>query len=462
MATTLKLRHLASYGGASTGKVAIEMLLQLYLFDFYTRILGLSPILAGAAFAIAILWDAVSDLVVSIGLFKARESGYLYTSFVLGGGIILAASTAFLFSASPGQSETALFLQLLLAYALVNTGMTLVDLPQTSMSAELSPHPNVRNKLLACRMGMGILGLVIGSSVPGIFVSGDNLAAAAQSRTTGGYVLAALVVAATTMTFVGLRHADRTSARNKVVELPNWGDAFSILKEPYFLGIFTASVIAAIGRTINAALALLYYRLVLNLSEADVTRIIFPIFTLAIVLSIPLWVHLSKRYGKSRPAWISVGSLGLMGMIAYPILPEGQLWPPVIISIIGGFFCGSVFLVDSMITDLIDRDEAATGKRKESLFFAIQKSGVKMSRAIAFVAIGGALQLTGIDLDQTEVPASDQLFIILLFGVVVGLCFVACAFFLRRTEGLFLDESKPTEGENQEWVTFGRRSEAKE
>ena len=69
-----------SYGVASLGKVAVEVMLQLYLFDFYTRILGLSPILAGLAFAVAIFWDALSDLLVSAGLFAARSRGIAYTT----------------------------------------------------------------------------------------------------------------------------------------------------------------------------------------------------------------------------------------------------------------------------------------------------------------------------------------------------------------------------------------------
>ncbi|MDP4880490.1 MAG: MFS transporter, partial [Opitutales bacterium] len=68
-----------TYGVASLGKVAVEVTLQLYLFDFYTRILGLSPILAGAAFAVAILWDALSDVIVAAGLFSARRRGVAYT-----------------------------------------------------------------------------------------------------------------------------------------------------------------------------------------------------------------------------------------------------------------------------------------------------------------------------------------------------------------------------------------------
>ena len=94
------------------------------------------------------------------------------------------------------------------------------------------------------------------------------------------------------------------------------------------------------------------------------TQAIFPVFTSSIVISIPLWIALSKRYGKRVPAYISVGGLGVMGIIAYPILPQGLVWPPLLVSIIGGVLCGAVFLVDSMITDLIDVAEAATGKRK--------------------------------------------------------------------------------------------------
>ena len=46
-------------------------------------------------------------------------------------------------------------------------------------------------------------------------------------------------------------------------------------------------------------MALLYYRLVLKLSEEQVTGVILPIFTLFIILSIPLWIYLSKIWQTS-------------------------------------------------------------------------------------------------------------------------------------------------------------------
>jgi Na+/melibiose symporter-like transporter len=342
-----------------------------------------------------------------------------------------------LFAVSPGAGQGRLFIQLLAAYILVNTGMTLVDLPQTSMSSELTPNSDERNKLLGFRLGMSILGLTIGSALPGLLLENDSTAAVAASRTDSGLIVAFLVIASGVLTTVGLRKRDRSSTEVRDIEIPSIDEAMKILEQKEFRNILYASLIAAVGRTINAAMALIYYRLVLRLSEQSVTQIIFPVFTLSIVLSIPLWVALSKRYGKARPAWISVGALGVMGIVAYPTLPEGMVWPVLFVSIVGGILCGAVFLVDSMITDLIDQDEEQSGKRKESLFFAIQKSMVKISRAIAFVFVGGCLELFDLNVADATAGPMEKWVIIGLFGFAVGLCFITSSYYLKKTEALF-------------------------
>ena len=436
--TPIKTYVYPAYGVASLGKVAVEVMLQLYLFDFYTRILGLSPILAGLAFAVAIFWDALSDLLVSAGLFIARSRGITYTTTLLCGVVLLAASTVLLFS--PFQSEVTLylFLHLLVAYVLVNTGMTLLDLPQSSLSAELSRRANERNKLLASRMGFGILGLAVGSALPGIYLatlsSEPTHVELVNSRRISAWTLAALVLATGSLTGFFLRPREGETSQEVKSRLPTWAELKRLYRDRAFMQILCAGVVAAIGRTINAALALMYYRFVLELSEAQVTQAIFPIFTLSIVISIPLWISLSKRYGKHLPACASAGGLGVMGIIAYPLLPVGLVWPSLIVSSIAGILCGAVFLIDSMITDLIDADEVETGHRKESLYFAAWKSGLKVARALAFVAIGLVLQLMGLDLSRDAVSESKQLGIVLLFGITVGLCFVVAACIIWRAD----------------------------
>lgn len=427
----LKAYIYPSYGVANLGKVAVEVTLQLYLFDFYTRILGLSPLLAGTAFAIAIFWDALSDIVISAALFSARKRNIPYSIILFCGSIVLAASTVALFSPFSESSETYLFLHLLITYVLLNTGMTLLDLPHTSLSAELSHRANERNKLLASRLGFGILGLAMGSALPGIFLAEKtDTAALVASRTQASWALALCVLITAALTTLFIRKRESETGNEAPKRIPSLQEVKSVFQNKPFAKILIAGIIAAIGRTVNAALALMYYRFVLKLSEASVTQIVLPIFTLSIVLSIPLWIYLSKSIGKQRPAYIAVSALGIMGIIAYPLLPEGLLWPVIGISILGGVLSSAVFLVDSMITDIIDVDEADTGERKESLYFAVWKSGQKVARAIAFVGVGIGLQVIGLDMEKESVSQAIEWGIILLFGIGVGLCFLVSGYYL--------------------------------
>ena len=87
-----------------------------------------------------------------------------------------------------------------------------------------------------------------------------------------------------------------------------------------------------------------------------------------------------------------------------------------------------------MITDLIDADEVASGKRKESLYFAVWKSVLKIARAVAFVVIGVGLDLVGLDLSRETVSEGAQWGIVLLFGIVVGLCFIVAGWFIKRAD----------------------------
>jgi len=430
----LKTYIYPSYGVANLGKVAVEVTLQLYLFDFYTRILGLSPLLAGAAFAVAIFWDAVSDIVISAGLFKARQRGIAYSTVLLLGSVVLAVSTVALFSPLNAGSDLYLFFHLLITYVLLNTGMTLLDLPHTSLSAELSRKANERNKLLAARLGFGIFGLALGSALPGIFLATlsdpSSEAALKASRSQSAWVLAICVLVTAALTTYFIRKQEKSTQPNTPDQIPGIKEVKALFEDTPFVKILIAGVVAAIGRTINAALALMYYRFVLKLSETSITQIVLPVFTLSIVLSIPLWIYLSKSMGKQKPAYLAISGLGLMGIIAYPLLPEGLVWPVIIISIIGGILSSSVFLIDSMITDIIDQDEVVTGQRKESLYFAVWKSGQKVARALAFVGVGIGLELVGLDMSLETVSKSVEWGIILLFGIVVGLCFIVGAYYL--------------------------------
>ena len=116
-----------------------------------------------------------------------------------------------------------------------------------------------------------------------------------DSRRVSAWALAILVLVSGSLTAFFLRARERVTAHQVQSKRPSWAEVTRLFEDKAFVQLLAAGVIAAVGRTMNAALALMYYRFVLQLSEAQVTQAIFPVFNSSIVISIPLWIALYKR-----------------------------------------------------------------------------------------------------------------------------------------------------------------------
>ena len=79
-----------------------------------------------------------------------------------------------------------------------------------------------------------------------------------------------------------------------------------------------------------------------------------------------------------------------------------------------------------------DVDRACKAHRRSTVAAIV--AALKVARALAFVAIGLGLHGMGLDMSHDVVSDLMQLGIVLLFGIVVGLCFVAAAFFIWRAD----------------------------
>ena len=118
---TLSLRFKCGYAAAEAGINATEILIRLYLLNFYTDMVGLSPWYAGLAGFIGLIWDAITDPI--IGQISDRTQGRFNgrSPFLFNGTLLLSASLVILFSAPQDLEEFQLFLYMLIAYLLLNT-----------------------------------------------------------------------------------------------------------------------------------------------------------------------------------------------------------------------------------------------------------------------------------------------------------------------------------------------------
>ncbi len=418
------------YGAAETGIVAVELLIQLYLLKFFTSVVGLRAELAGAALALAVFIDAVSDPLMGNISDGTRSPLGRRRVYILIGSVALAVLFPLLFHPPHLDTQWGRFLFLLAAYSLVNIGMTILAVPHAALGGELSSDPDVRTEIYGFRLLFGNLGLLLGTLVPGTILalrSGDP-AAQGASRSEASLVVAGVVLLSGLITFYATRGRDvvgMTGETRPIAFLTDFHRSlFQVLRNRVFLPLLIAFFAATVGRTINSSLALLYYEHTLRLKETDVILYVLGLFILVITGSILFWVLVSRRYGKKWPAFLGIVGLGTMTAVAYPLFPAGSLVGPLVAAVVGGFLVGSVVLLDALVADIVDYDAVHARRSREGLYFGMWKMSAKTARAVGLALSGFALGWAGFDeAAPTQSPETGRK-LALLFGPGVAVFFL--------------------------------------
>ena len=428
----------AGYGAAEFGLAGGELLLQLYLLEFYIRGVGLSPMAAGIALGLAILWDAVTDPVMGGIVDRTHSRWGRFIPYLLVGALLFAGGLVVLFNPPAMESQAAIFLYLLFSYLWVNTGLTIIGVPHIAMGGVLSSDTHERTELYGWRLVFGTFGLFAGILVPlvaALAVGADVKTGTGllSSRGLGSLLMGLMILLFSGITIMATRKISTTIQANMAVF--KWADFFrnagQILRNPVFLPFFLAFLLVAMGRTMNSTLALPYYKDSLDFSEAMIQGPILTLFTVSIVLSVPAWVWLGRRYGKRDPAFAGMLILGLMTAIAYPLFPPGSLIGPMMAAVIGGFAVGAIVLVESLVTDIADEHFVRSGEDQEGIYFGFWRMGQKVARSVTLGLTGLLLSAIGYKESVLEQSGSTDRALAWVFGLGVGSLFIAASLVFR-------------------------------
>lgn len=425
--TKLKLPIKMGYGLAETGITAVQLFTQIYLLKFYTEIVGLNSSLAGIALSISVIWDAISDPLMGRISDHTHSKWGRRRPYILFGGVLLSLAVLLLFSPPHLTTQIGKFSYLLSVYLLVNTAMTIISVPHIALGGELSFERNERTSVFGWRLFFSNIGMLVGMIVPAAILqslgdesSKENII---LSRTTAGEIVSLVILATSIVTFLVTKGKDRTEKKLEQ-KIPFFKAFISVLKNKMFLILLFAFIIATIGRTFNSAIALYYYEFRLGLKESLVVINILLPFFLVLLLSIGFWVWISKKIGKKIPAFLGVFCLGVLTVIAYPLFPYGELRPPLIVAFIGGICAGSILIMDSILTDVVDYDEFKTGEKREGLYFGIWKMGVKFSQAFGIAITGFLLDMIGFQNGAQTQSQEVGFRLAMIFGPGVGFFFI--------------------------------------
>ena len=203
------LRPLLIYAQAQTGLNLCATLLGLHLLYFYTDRKGLSPSLAGLAFFVALVIDALTDPLVGNISDRARfKSGRRRPFFIAS----IPMAVCYYLLLSPPDLGAGLFAWFLGFYFLMLTSRKFYETAYGALMPELTLDYDERTKLSTFRQLLGTVGDVSGALLP--FAASYLFARGTDFKVTGA--ICAIVVAGGAMfAYAGLRERSEFSTRER-------------------------------------------------------------------------------------------------------------------------------------------------------------------------------------------------------------------------------------------------------
>ena len=436
------------YGIGDIANAIKTILFGLFTLYFYTTVMGLPGTLVGIASIVALVWDAAID--PYIGYLSDRTQSRLGRrhTFMLIGAVTMGISFWAFFSPPLGLSTTALFAWLLGSSILVRTATSVYGIPYFALGAELSQDYHERTSITGIRGILALLGTLAAAALSFVVFFPNTTPGVDPKLNYSGYPAVGLTFGLA-MTAVGLIATLGTLPwRPYLVERSTVNDQRSTflasfvqsLHNPSFRAFFASYSLFFLGVVINSSLSIHYFTYYARVASSIDLSTFQLAFYVGGLVGIVLWLSVSRIVEKHWLYLLSIVTTATLMLCAFLLLGEGHVFGTgdVRVLVIGhtlaGFF-GSIlwFMPGSMIADVADEDELATGQRREGSFFGIFYFGQQL-------AAGASLLLTGVLVDwyaglvpgQVQQSAMTITRIGLLYGVLPAILLIVAAVLILR------------------------------
>ena len=388
-----------AYGVPTFGLAAPFFFVQFYFLNFATDVLLMAPAVVGFILAVGRVWDGISDPMVGFLSDRTRTRLGRRRPWMLAATLPTVLAFVAVWSPPGELQEGAITLWTAAALLAFTTAATGWSIPHSALGAELSDDPHVRSRIFGVRQVFLLLGAACSfGGMQLVINAGDPRAAAARL---------ALVVALGMLLLLlipplALRERPEFQGRGPLRPLPAIRD---VLANPHGRRILFVWFVDQLGMASQGAVA--PFMAIYILERPDAIGV-FPAFYIGpMILSVPLWIRLSRRFGK-RNVWL-VAMLGAAASYASLFgLEANDLVLAAVLLAGAGFWsgCGGP-LGPSLLAEVIDYDERRTGERKEGIYFAAWALVQKTSTALVVLVVGIALQLSGFEANAEQSPAAD-------------------------------------------------------
>jgi GPH family glycoside/pentoside/hexuronide:cation symporter len=285
-----------------------------------------------------------------------------------------------------------------LALMLLNTASTVINVPYSSLTPELTSDYHEQSSLNGYRFGCAVLGTIAGAGAVQPLVQAfahpgaENPLLDRRGFSAMGLILGAVMMIVTFITFFGTREKKYTRR-----DLPAEG-FFSTYKRVFrnrpFVFLLVTYALHMTGISFLTTVLAYYTENVLK--RPDITAIVLLVLLLTAMAFIPLSVLVSKKIGKKRTYQICFAVIASACGIIYFLghrMPLAFFYGLMVYAGMGvGFSYVAPF---AMVPDAIEYEALKTGERKEGAYYGMWTFVSKLGTALAIFVSGQILELGG-------------------------------------------------------------------
>lgn len=424
----LKGSVIAAYVVPGVGVGYMGLLVGLYIMKFSTDVLLIAPAVMGTIFGASRIWDAISDPIVGYLSDRTKTRLGRRRSWFLVSILPLAGMFIWVFSPPNFLKGDALIAWMAVGVIAFYSSMTIFLVPQMSLGAELTPNYHERSRLFGFRYATSTVGSILALVGMRVLIMAEQKSDAAHDptiiRTTAFHLsILASVVTAVLIAYAVVKLRERADYQGRSLKHPLV--AFKdVWRNPHARLCIFVSFVENIGSAVIGLLTLYVAEYVIG-RPALAPFIIFS-YMICAAVSPPMWIPLSRRFGKIRLWMFSMMLTGLSfgGMFTLPFLPPlAKVVTIFVLAVFAGLAagCGGT-IAPSIQSDIIDYDEYTTGERKEGSYFAAFTFVFKSATGVMAFVTGYVLQFSGFVPNHPQ-TMTVQIAIMTLYSLFPLVCY---------------------------------------
>jgi len=415
----LTTAQLVAYSLPSAPTSMLMMMVVVYLAPFYAAEIGMELAAVGGIFALARIWDAISDPIVGNLSDRTRSGAGRRKPWIAAGTPVLMVATWFLLQPAEGIG-----LQYLAVVAVVfYLSITVVQIPYLSWGAELSRDYQQRIRINGFRETGTMVGILMVASIPLVFLRGTNPGVSDIVEVFTWVVLILLPITV----LPALRYAPQ----GDFIETPTLSlhkALFALRRNKPFLRLMLASLfIWSAGHIYNAS-SLFLVKDALGFSPSLFLWFMVVQYVMALAL-MPVVMRIGARLGKHR-ALLMVGLLFFPVLWLYNVVEPQNVTQVVFVYALKGMVTSAIWVMPpAMVADTVEHGLLENVGDDTALYMSIYFFIQKMAAA---VGVGVALPLAaamGFD-PQTATPYGDTFGIRFVSTMLPSLLAVPAVFLL--------------------------------